>query len=281
MYYTPPIFVSPKANCAVRIEEMIESPKKDAAPCVALIEDVVKTKVDQMPTNEMKPLKKKDGCVNAEKMVADEKKQELMVEPMSIAVVAPKHVKRGMYQMPPQFFANMKKEKVESKPLVEVFKLEVDTEQERELVKKSMSTEDLQLEIGPRFSWADEPMDDASHVEDKYIDEDMAKDVKVAELELMLEEEPVAGDGMMKMEDLPPSDEPSTLQVLEEKESMEDHGDCFVLDSDEEEGWFEMATLLHLDVHVNDTKGVGNMSPNDFLLQEDSHERKAVVEEHD
>ena len=42
-----------------------------------------------------------------------------------------------------------------------------------------------------------------------------------------------------------------------------------------------MATLLHLDVHVDDTKGVGNMSPNDFCLQEDSHESIAVIEDHD
>ena len=160
-------------------------------------------------------------------MVADEKKEEPMVEPMTIAVVQPKHVKRGMYHMPPQFFANMKKEKVESTTMVEVFKLDVDAEQKRDLVKEPMSTADSQLEIGPRFSWADEPMDDAIHVEDKYIDEDMAKDVKVAEPELMLEEEPVAGDGMMKMEDLPPSGEPLTLQVLEEKESMEDQGGLF------------------------------------------------------
>ena len=39
-------FEKPKAACAVRIEEMIEDPKKDAAPCVALIEDAVKTKMD-------------------------------------------------------------------------------------------------------------------------------------------------------------------------------------------------------------------------------------------
>lgn len=66
-----------------------------------------------------------------------------------------------------------------------------------------------------------------------------------------------------------PSGEPSTLQVFEQKESMEDQGDCFILDSDEEEGWLQMATLLHLGVHVDDTMGVGNMSPNEFLLHED------------
>ena len=129
-----------------------------------------------------------------------------------------------------------------------------------------MSTADSKLEIGPRFSWANEPMDDESHVEDKFIDEDMLKDVQVAEPELMLEEELVAGDDMMKMEDLPPSGEPSTLQVLEEQESMEDQGAYFISDSDDEEGWLEMATLLHIDVHEDDTKGVGNMSPNDFLF---------------
>ena len=58
MYYTPPIFEKPKAACAVQIEEMIESPKKESTPCVALIKDVVKTKVDQMLTNKMKPPKK-------------------------------------------------------------------------------------------------------------------------------------------------------------------------------------------------------------------------------
>ena len=52
-------------------------------------------------------------------------------------------------------------------------------------------------------------MDDESHVEDKFMDKDMLKDVQVADPELMLEEELVAGDDMMKMEDLPPSGEPS------------------------------------------------------------------------
>lgn len=90
MYYTPPIFVSPKAICAVWIEEMIESPKKESSPCVALIKDMVKTNVDPMPIKEMKPLKKMERCVNAKKRVADKKKKEPMVEPMSIAVVQPK-----------------------------------------------------------------------------------------------------------------------------------------------------------------------------------------------
>ena len=255
MYYTPPVFEKPKMACAVLIEEVLESPKMDATPCVALIKDVAKTKVDQVLMNKMKLPKKMAEAVNDETMVADPKKEESMVESMPIAVVQPKQVTRGMYQMPPEFFASMKKDKVES--MVEVFKLIVDDEQERDLMTDPMSNEN-----------ADEPMDDESHVEDKFIDEDMLKDVQVADPDLMLEEELVIGDDMMKMEEFPPSGEPSTLQVLEEQESMEDQGAYFILDSDDEEGWLEMATLLHIDVHEDDTKGVGNMSPNDFCLQD-------------
>lgn len=53
-----------------------------------------------------------------------------------------------MYQMPPQYFANMNMDKVESTTIVEVFKLEEDAEQERGPVKEPLSTEDSQLGIG-------------------------------------------------------------------------------------------------------------------------------------
>ena len=95
-----------------------------------------------MSTNEMKPLKKMAKGVKDKKMVADKKKEDPMVESMPIAVVQPKQVKRGMYQMPPQFFASLKKEKVES--MVEVFKLDVDDEQERAVEKEPMSTMRIQ-----------------------------------------------------------------------------------------------------------------------------------------
>ena len=59
---------------------MIEDPKKDAAPCVALIKDVVKTKMDQVSMNEMKLQRRWKSGVKDEKMVADQKKEEPMVE---------------------------------------------------------------------------------------------------------------------------------------------------------------------------------------------------------
>ena len=38
-----------------------------------------------------------------------------------------------------------------------------------------------------------------------------------------------------------------------------------------------MATLLHIDVHEDDTKGVGNMSPNVSCLQEDLYEAYSLL----
>ena len=55
---------------------MLESPKMDVAPCVALIKDVAKTKVDQVLMNKMKLPKKMAEGVNDEMMVADQKKEE-------------------------------------------------------------------------------------------------------------------------------------------------------------------------------------------------------------
>ena len=94
------------------------------------------------------------------------------------------------------------------------------------------------------------------------------KDVQVAEPELMLEEELVAGDDMMKMEDLPPSGESFYFAGFGRARIYgRSRKDCFISDSDDEEGWLEMATLLHIDVHEDDTKGVGNMSPNVFVCR--------------